>query len=289
MWQKGLINSQIFDQLTNQLTYFCNSAPLRTPFLGALFITFSSIVLFDCFSTSSRGSIGDLVLSSLSWAVEWWERCSFNLHYFAQQPTSEDRGHTAKLPVCSLSPWMKIKREETDKTTCDLGGNSPRMYQRRREGLGRPWTGLSGRFDYNPIENKRQSQTLTGLALVVLSIRLVGLSFFKTWESEEGAGLPGSPSVIGPKLGQELMETKAVTEANSIRGMWWLTEAKKICCRRRRLRRLQKQLSCSSRETWSCQHSFISTADQPDHSRALYYTQLCVLLQQQQKNWVGFY
>lgn len=44
----------------------------------------------------------------------------------------------------------------------------------------------------------------------------------------EGGGLPGQQNVIGLKLAEEPIETKAITEANSIRvtGCWWLPAAK---------------------------------------------------------------
>lgn len=37
----------------------------------------------------------------------------------------------------------------------------------------------------------------------------------------------------------------------------------------KQLRRLQKHLSSYFRETWFCQHSFMFTADQPDHTQVL--------------------
>ncbi len=54
------------------------------------------------------------IFSSVSREVYWWEKCSFNLHYFVDLPTSEKGAHTGKLHMwscysgCSL--WFLVSR-----------------------------------------------------------------------------------------------------------------------------------------------------------------------------------
>lgn len=91
---------------------------------------------------------------------------------------------------------------------------------------------------------------------------------FKTWGRAKKGSLPGQQNVIGLKLAQELIETKAITEANSIWGLMAHSSQAALLP----TETLQKHSSFSSRETWFCQHSFIFTADQPDHTETPYYT-----------------